>query len=121
MAKELDAEITKRIESQRTRFSDRTEEIIKIIPYNTSTVNKLYEDVFQLLVDNEKYIECIPEDQGIDGIAEREMNAALENVFPRSQIKHYKALSSKAKQVQIERLIDIIYGIRLYDRDIGKG
>lgn len=120
MAKELDNEITKRIESQRTMFSDRIEEIIQIIPYNTSTINKLYEDVFELLLDHEKYIESIAEEENIDNIAEREMNAALENVFPRSQIKHYKALSKKAKKVQIDRLIDIIYGIRLYDRDIGK-
>jgi len=121
MARQFDEEMTARMESQRAALSARIDSIVGLIPYNSSTVNKLYDDVFSVLVDHEKWVESIPADSAIDGIAEREMSAALENVFPRSQIKHYKALSSKAKKVQLERLMDIIYGIRLYDRDIGKG
>jgi len=121
MSKDLDADITKKIEFQRTMFSAQIEDIIKIIPYNASSITKLYDDLFELLCLNEKYIEGAADDDELDRIAEREINAALENVFPRAQIKQYKALSAKAKTVQVERLIDIIYGIRLYDRDIGKG
>lgn len=121
MSKELDADITQKIEFQRTMFSEQIDDIVKIIPYNTSSITKLYDDLFELLCLNEKHIEGAAEDDELDRIAEREINAALENVFPRAQIKQYKALSTKAKTIQVERLIDIIYGIRLYDRDIGKG
>lgn len=124
LTKELDAEITKKVEYHGNMFSEQIDEIIKIIPYNDNTINKLYDDLFELLCLNEKYIEDIPftdPEQEIDGIAEREINAALENVFPRISIKEYKSLSTKNKKIQIERLIEIIYGIRLYDRDIGKG
>ena len=117
---ELDAEITKK-SNLSENFYEQIGEIIKIIQYD-STINKLYDDLFELLCLNERYIEDITDpEQELDGIAEREINAALENVFPRDSIKEYKSLSSKKKRIQLERLIDIIYGIRLYDRDIGKG
>eukprot|EP01084_Bolivina_argentea_P001778 3280_1 len=121
ITKELDLAITEKMACHRNTFDQKIEEITKIIPYNSSTMTKLYENLFELLCFNERYIEDKTEKDEIDGIAEREMNAALENIFPRSQIKEYKILSNKNKIIQIQRLVDIIYGIRLYDRDVGKG
>lgn len=52
---------------------------------------------------------------------EREIAAALESVFPRVGLKSFVQLSSDAKRGQLEELALIVLGIRLFNREVGKG
>ena len=69
---------------QRAMFNEQIEHIIKIIQYNTSTITKLTKSTLKV-----------------------QQRTTSHNVFPRSQTTQYKALSSKVKTIQIERLIYI--------------
>jgi hypothetical protein len=57
---------------------------------------------------------------GGDKSAEREIAAALESVFPQSGLNAFNLLDSKEKLAQINELISIVYGIRLFNKEIGK-
>ncbi|KAH8065642.1 zinc ion transmembrane transporter [Aureococcus anophagefferens] len=52
---------------------------------------------------------------------EREIAAALESVFPRIGLKSFVQLSSEEKRLQLEELARIVTGIRLFNREGGKG
>eukprot|EP01084_Bolivina_argentea_P106396 190404_1 len=121
MSSALDEETANKIQNHTNIFNEQIAQITKITPYNTTTIRQLYDQLFDLMCVNERYIEQLADDEALDSISEREITAALTNVFPQAEIKQYKALPNKEKIVQIRRLIDVIYGIRLYDRDTGKG
>ena len=53
--------------------------------------------------------------------AQREVAAALESVFPRSGLPAFTALSPSDKAAQLFELANIVLGIRLFNRHIGKG
>ena len=52
---------------------------------------------------------------------EREVAAALESVLPRAGLKPFVALTTPEKVAQLCELSNIVIGIRLFNRDIGKG
>mmetsp|Transcript_35941 Transcript_35941/g.43292 ORF Transcript_35941/g.43292 Transcript_35941/m.43292 type:complete len:578 (-) Transcript_35941:252-1985(-) len=52
---------------------------------------------------------------------EREIAAAIESVFPRIGIRSFFSLTKEEKKSQLEELNNIVLGIRLFNRDIGKG
>lgn len=52
---------------------------------------------------------------------EREIAAALESVFPRIGLKAFTSLAAEDKVAQLYELADIVLGIRLFNRHIGKG
>ena len=52
---------------------------------------------------------------------EREVAAALESVFPRIGLKSFVGMSGDDKRTQLAELANIILGIRLFNKDIGKG
>ena len=56
-----------------------------------------------------------------DRPAEREIAAALESVFPRIGLKAFTALPNDDKIAQLHELANIVLGIRLFNRHIGKG
>lgn len=56
-----------------------------------------------------------------DRAVEREVAAALESVFPRIGLKAFVQLNSDEKNVQLAELGRIVLGIRLYNRDQGRG
>ncbi|KAJ8599472.1 hypothetical protein CTAYLR_008051 [Chrysophaeum taylorii] len=56
-----------------------------------------------------------------EGPAEREIAAALESVFPRIGLKSFVQLSSDEKRHQLEELGRIVTGIRLFNKESGKG
>ena len=58
---------------------------------------------------------------GADRPAEREIAAALESVFPRIGLKAFTALPHDDKVAQLHELANIVLGIRLFNREIGKG
>ncbi|KAG5182608.1 hypothetical protein JKP88DRAFT_257717 [Tribonema minus] len=56
-----------------------------------------------------------------DRTVEREVAAALESVFPRISLKAFITLTSEEKYAQLEELASIVFGIRLFNKHIGKG
>lgn len=53
--------------------------------------------------------------------SEREIAAAMESVFPRVGLKSFVQLSAEDKRAQLEELARIVTGIRLFNRECGKG
>ena len=47
--------------------------------------------------------------------------AALQSVFPQTELGMFMALSSLNKEKQLHELSSIVTGIRLFNRDCGKG
>ena len=50
-----------------------------------------------------------------------EMAAALESVFPRVSLKAFVSLKAEDKRKQLSELMNIVLGIRLFNKEIGKG
>jgi hypothetical protein len=51
----------------------------------------------------------------------REATAALESVFPQSGLNPFVALSAGEKELQLNALANLVTGIRLYNRQLGRG
>ncbi|XP_045044478.1 cilia- and flagella-associated protein 206 isoform X3 [Desmodus rotundus] len=51
----------------------------------------------------------------------REATAALQSVFPQAELGTFLTLSKKDKECQLKELSMIVTGIRLFNRDTGKG
>ena len=51
----------------------------------------------------------------------REVAAALESVLPRAGLRPFVSLTTPEKVAQLCELSNIVIGIRLFNRDIGKG
>lgn len=75
----------------------------------------LYKRIFNFLVLRAAL------DPGVNRPAEREIAAALESVFPRIGLKAFTLLAPEDKAAQLHELANIVLGIRLYNRSIGKG
>lgn len=57
----------------------------------------------------------------ISNTIEREVAAALESVLPRAGLRPFVSLTTPEKVAQLCELSNIVIGIRLFNRDIGKG
>lgn len=51
----------------------------------------------------------------------RFFSAALQSVFPQTELGTFMALSKLDKEKQLKELTNIVTGIRLFNRDCGKG
>lgn len=47
--------------------------------------------------------------------------AALQSVFPQTELGTFMALTKEDKEKQLKNLSNIVAGIRLFNRDCGKG
>ena len=67
--------------------------------------------------------DAVTADEGADAdrAVEREVAAALESVFPRIGLKSFIQLTSEEKRAQLNEMAKIVMGIRLYNREVGKG
>jgi hypothetical protein len=74
----------------------------------------LYRQIFQLLL-------IYAEVESGNRPVEREIAAALESVFPRVGLKAFMDLPNDEKKHQLTELDNIVKGIRLFNRDLGKG
>ncbi|KAF4029201.1 hypothetical protein GN244_ATG19082 [Phytophthora infestans] len=52
---------------------------------------------------------------------EKEVAAALESVFPRIGLKSFATMSPDDKRFQLDELMRIVEGIRLFNKELGKG
>eukprot|EP00598_Pedospumella_elongata_P004655 CAMPEP_0184971536 /NCGR_PEP_ID=MMETSP1098-20130426/3754_1 /TAXON_ID=89044 /ORGANISM="Spumella elongata, Strain CCAP 955/1" /LENGTH=822 /DNA_ID=CAMNT_0027493681 /DNA_START=33 /DNA_END=2501 /DNA_ORIENTATION=- len=75
----------------------------------------LYRKIFRFL------LEFAPNAKSADRDVEREIAAALESVFPRVGLKAFIQLNNEEKGSQLLELGRIILGIRLFNRDEGRG
>jgi hypothetical protein len=75
----------------------------------------LYRKIFRFLLD------FVSPSKGEDKVLEREVAAALESVFPRIGLKAFAMLSYEEKNAQLMELARIILGIRLFNKDQGRG
>jgi hypothetical protein len=82
---------------------------------DVEALTSLYRKIFNYLVVRAGL------EPGADRPAEREIAAALESVFPRIGLKAFTALPSEDKVAQLHELANIVLGIRLFNRHIGKG
>jgi len=57
----------------------------------------------------------------VSNTIEREVAAALESVLPRAGLRPFVSLTTPEKVAQLCELSNIVIGIRLFNRDIGKG
>lgn len=55
------------------------------------------------------------------GASDREVAAALESVFPRVSLKAFVQLAPEDKRRQLGELANIVLGIRIFNKEIGKG
>jgi len=82
---------------------------------DVEALTSLYRRIFNFLVMHAGL------EPGADRPAEREIAAALESVFPRIGLKAFTALPAEDKTAQLHELANIVLGIRLFNRHIGKG
>lgn len=75
----------------------------------------LYRKIFKFL------LEFAPNTRNVDKVVETEVAAALESVFPRVGLKTFIQLNDEDKVIQLMELARIILGIRLYNREEGRG
>eukprot|EP00618_Florenciella_parvula_P018407 CAMPEP_0119541528 /NCGR_PEP_ID=MMETSP1344-20130328/53009_1 /TAXON_ID=236787 /ORGANISM="Florenciella parvula, Strain CCMP2471" /LENGTH=408 /DNA_ID=CAMNT_0007585517 /DNA_START=142 /DNA_END=1365 /DNA_ORIENTATION=- len=79
------------------------------------TLTTLYRQIFAYLLS---YYDGPGEK---DRNVEREVAAALESVFPRIGLKSFVLLSPEEKRAQLDEMAKIVLGIRLFNREMGKG
>ena len=86
----------------------------------------LYKRIFNyLLYKNKQHIignfSNIKLTQTVSNTIEREVAAALESVLPRAGLRPFISLATPEKVAQLCELSNIVIGIWLFNRDIGKG
>ena len=95
---------------------------------SNAQVASLYRAIFKLMLANG----CVQQQPAAGGSAgaaapvpdrnvDREIAAALESVFPQAGLNAFNMLSPGDKKSQVLNLINIVLGIRLFNRDIKKG
>lgn len=72
----------------------------------------------QHIIGNYSKIKLTP---SVQNTIEREVAAALESVLPRAGLRPFVSLTTPEKVAQLCELSNIVIGIRLFNRDIGKG
>lgn len=79
------------------------------------SLTALYRKIFRFL------LEFCPNSKLHDRVMEREVAAALESVFPRVGLKAFAQLTTDEKTAQLMELARIVLGIRLFNKDQGRG
>ncbi|CAK9268702.1 unnamed protein product [Sphagnum jensenii] len=90
--------------------------------YETAEV--LRERVVHYLKEYSKHMEEEPGfsvDNKTEGVMEAELNAALESVFPRKGFLYWMDLANNEKVLQLEELAEVVVGIRIFNKYLGKG
>lgn len=83
----------------------------------------LYKKIFNfLLFKNRELIENInPKDESAQFNIDKEVAAALESVIPRAALGPFVSLNPSEKVTQLVELSNLVIGIRLFNKRIGKG
>lgn len=90
-------------------------EVVMEDAHDFEALTTLYRKIFRFLLD------YAPNSKSHDRLVEREVAAALESVFPRIGLKAFLSLSQDERANQLMELGRITLGIRLFNRDQGRG
>lgn len=83
---------------------------------SSQQVAALYRMIFKLLMANSAVAES-----SRDRVVEREVAVALESVFPQAGLNAFNLLSPADKRRQVTNLVNIVLGIRLFNKEIRHG
>ncbi|RLN69078.1 hypothetical protein BBJ29_000711 [Phytophthora kernoviae] len=136
----LEEELRARRERKAQAAAKLQRTIASLVPEKATdfeTLSTLYKHIFTLLMldadglgnssdedsaNNGKNQSNNPSKQQAERRAmEKEVAAALESVFPRIGLKSFATMSPDDKRFQLDELMRIVEGIRLFNKDIGKG
>ena len=85
----------------------------------------LYKKIFAFLLFKNKEIAATTTDEFTSSITtfniEKEVAAALESVIPRAALGPFVSLNPSEKVTQLVELANLVIGIRLFNKEIGKG
>lgn len=90
-------------------------EVVMEDAHDFEALTSLYRKIFRFLLD------YAPNSKSHDRLVEREVAAALESVFPRIGLKAFLGLSKEERSSQLLELGRITLGIRLFNREQGRG
>ena len=90
-------------------------EVVMEDAHDFEALTSLYRKIFRFLLD------YAPNSKAHDRLVEREVAAALESVFPRIGLKAFLGLSKEERSSQLLELGRITLGIRLFNREQGRG
>eukprot|EP00981_Chlorochromonas_danica_P003604 scaffold667_cov168-Ochromonas_danica.AAC.11 len=113
-----DNEAQRKIKSRQKAINTHQNSILDVVMEDAGdyeALTTLYRKIFKFLV------EFAPNTRTVDKVIEREVAAALESVFPRVGLKTFIQLSDEDKRAQLMELARIVLGIRLYNREEGRG
>jgi hypothetical protein len=83
---------------------------------SSQQVAALYRMIFKLLLSNSSVDSALR-----DRVVEREVAVALESVFPQAGLNAFNLLSPADKRKQVTNLVNIVLGIRLFNKEIRHG
>lgn len=122
----LEEEQRQRRESREKSIAHLGRNIATLVPTKASdleTLTTLYRQIFSLLMldatDANK--SGLPLDASTQRTVEKEVAAALESVFPRIGLKSFVNMATEDKRFQLDELLRIVEGIRLFNKELGKG
>ncbi|DAZ99505.1 TPA: hypothetical protein N0F65_005377 [Lagenidium giganteum] len=120
----LEEELRQKRERKEKAVASLQRTIAALVPTRASdfeTLTHLYRQIFTLLMlyatDGPLDKSSPPPDRNV----EKEIAAALESVFPRIGLKSFVTMSTEDKRFQLEELMRIVEGIRLFNKELGKG
>lgn len=115
----LEEELRAKRERKDKAVASLQRSIAQLVPQKASdfeTLTTLYRQIFTLLM-----LDANATEKPVDRVVEKEVAAALESVFPRVGLKSFISMSADDKRFQLEELMRIVEGIRLFNKELGKG
>ncbi|GMF13768.1 unnamed protein product [Phytophthora lilii] len=137
----LEEELKSRRERKEQAVAKLQRTISSLVPEKATdfeTLSALYKHIFTLLMldadglggnnnydddgdNNNKRHNDSGKQQAERRAMEKEIAAALESVFPRIGLKSFATMSPDDKRFQLDELMRIVEGIRLFNKELGKG
>lgn len=125
----LEEELRARREHKKRAVESLQRNISQLVPQKASdfeTLTALYKQIFTLLLVDADALSSSSDNKTTAQLAEqraveKEVAAALESVFPRVGLKSFVTMSAEDKRFQLDELARIVEGIRLFNKELGKG
>lgn len=125
---------TELLKDQTEKTTNLIDKILQVTPSTSDNYNRLsqlYQRIFNFLIFKNKTLltesklgsnQTEPEDpEATVQSMEKEVAAALESVIPRAALSPFMMLNNTQKVTQLTELNNLVLGIRLFNKEIGKG